>query len=104
VGLARVHFHGAPILLLDDCLSAVDVDTEKKLFEDLIMGAWKDHTRLLVTHRLSALNRVDRIYFMQEGEIIDTGSFDELLSRSAAFREYTMSIAQSATKKEDAHV
>jgi ABC-type multidrug transport system, ATPase and permease components len=101
VGLARVHFHGAPILLLDDCLSAVDVDTEKKLFEQLIMGAWKDRTRVLVTHRLSALNRVDRIYFMKDGEILDVGNFDELLLRSPEFREYTMSIAESATKKEE---
>ncbi|MNT09712.1 putative multidrug export ATP-binding/permease protein [compost metagenome] len=101
VGLARVHFHGAPILLLDDCLSAVDVDTEKKLFEDLIMGAWQNRTRLLVTHRLSALNRVDRIYFMKDGKIVDVGSFDELLARSPEFREYTMSIAETATKKED---
>ncbi|UOF01598.1 ABC transporter ATP-binding protein [Bdellovibrio reynosensis] len=99
VGLARVHYHQAPILLLDDCLSAVDVDTEQKLFDQLLIGAWKDRTRLLVTHRLSALHRVDRILFMEDGRIIDQGTFEELLARSEKFREYTTSVAKEATEK-----
>jgi ABC-type multidrug transport system fused ATPase/permease subunit len=106
VSLARVHFHSAPILLLDDCLSAVDVDTEKKLFEDLIAGAWEERTRLLVTHRLSALHRVDRILFMEEGRIIDQGSFEDLLARNEKFRAYTTTVAKEAVaqQKEQAHV
>jgi len=92
VSLARVHFHKAPILLLDDCLSAVDVDTEEKLFTQLLNGAWAERTRLLVTHRLSILNRVDRIIFMQEGRIIDQGTYAELMARSQLFRDYTMSV------------
>ncbi|MEN0059701.1 MAG: ATP-binding cassette domain-containing protein [Bdellovibrio sp.] len=105
VGLARVHFHQAPIMLLDDCLSAVDVDTEHKLFEELLLGAWEHRTRLLVTHRLSALHRVDRILFMEDGQIIDQGSFEELLARNQKFREYTTSVAkESATSQEVSHV
>lgn len=96
VGLARVHFHQAPIMLLDDCLSAVDVDTEHKLFEQLLLGAWAERTRLLVTHRLSALHRVDRIFFMEDGQLVDQGSFEELLARNQKFREYTTSVAQEA--------
>lgn len=102
VGLARVHFHQAPIMLLDDCLSAVDVDTEHKLFEQLLLGAWKSRTRLLVTHRLSALHQVDRILFMEEGRIIDQGSFEELLARNQKFREYTTTVAKEATEKQEA--
>lgn len=93
VSLARVHFHEAPILLLDDCLSAVDVDTEEKLFTQLLNGAWAERTRLLVTHRLSILCRVDRILFMQEGRIVDQGTYEELMNRSSLFRDYTMSYA-----------
>lgn len=99
VGLARVHYHQAPIMLLDDCLSAVDVDTEHKLFEQLLVGAWADRTRLLVTHRLSALHRVDRILFMEDGQIIDTGTYEELLARNAKFREYTTSVAKESAEK-----
>lgn len=106
VGLARVHFHKAPIMLLDDCLSAVDVDTEQKLFEKLINGAWKDRTRMLVTHRLSALTKVDRIIFMEEGHILDQGTFAELLARNQKFREYTTTVAKEASSKalEASHV
>lgn len=99
VGLARVHYQKAPIMLLDDCLSAVDVDTEHKLFEQLLVGAWVHRTRLLVTHRLSALHRVDRILFMQEGEIIDQGTYEELLARNQAFREYTTTVAKESVEQ-----
>ncbi len=92
VSLARVHFHKAPILLLDDCLSALDIDTEEKLFSQLINGAWAERTRLLVTHRLSILHRVDCILFMQEGSIVDRGTYFELMGRSQLFRDYTQSV------------
>ncbi len=101
VSLARVHFHQAPILLLDDCLSAVDVDTEQKLFDQLLLGAWDNRTRLLVTHRLSALHKVDRILFMEEGRIIDQGTFEELLARNEKFREYTTTVAKEATAAQE---
>lgn len=100
IGLARVHYHQAPIMLLDDCLSAVDVDTEKKLFDELIAGAWKERTRLLVTHRLSALTQVDRILFMEEGQILDQGTFEELLARNQKFREFTTTVAKEESKKQ----
>jgi ABC-type multidrug transport system fused ATPase/permease subunit len=95
VSLARVHFHKAPTLLLDDCLSAVDVDTEEKLFTQLIDGAWAERTRLLVTHRLSILHRMDRILFMQEGSIVDSGTYAELMDRSPLFRDYTQSVVEA---------
>lgn len=101
VSLARVHFHQAPVLLLDDSLSAVDVDTEQKIFDQLLLGAWENRTRLLVTHRLSALNRVDRILFMEDGRIIDEGTFEQLLARSPKFRDYTTTVAKEATAKEE---
>lgn len=94
ISLARVHFHRAPILLLDDCLSAVDVDTEEKLFTHLLAGAWGERTRLLVTHRLSVLHRVDQILFMQDGRIVDRGTYSELMSRSQLFRDYTQSVEE----------
>lgn len=100
VSLARVHFHQAPILLLDDCLSAVDVDTEEKLLNELVDGEWENRTRLLVTHRLSVLPRVDRIIYLQEGHIQGIGTFAELLASSQSFRDFTTSVAQETQRTE----
>lgn len=101
VSLARVDFYQSPIVLLDDCLSAVDVDTEKKLIRDLLVGptpddgavgGWKNRARLLVTHRLSVLRQVDRILFLEQGRLKAEGSFSELMRTSPEFREYTASL------------
>lgn len=101
VSLARVDFYQSPIVLLDDCLSAVDVDTEKKLIRDLLAGpspavgdggGWKNRSRLLVTHRLSVLRQVDRILFMEQGRLKAEGRFEELMRSSPEFREYTASL------------
>lgn len=88
IGLARAHFVDRPIVLLDDCLSAVDVNTEKKLLDDLILGEWKNHTRVLATHRLSVLPLCDEVLFLAEGEIKLRGKHDELLALSATYREF----------------
>lgn len=92
VSLARAHFFERPVVLLDDCLSAVDVDTESQLIRDLISGAWKNETRVLVTHRLSVLSQVDRIFFMESGRIVESGSLDELMARSQRMRDYVASV------------
>lgn len=100
ISLARVHYDTANILLLDDCLSAVDLNTENKLLQQLTQGAWKERTRLLVTHRLSVLPKVDRILFLKNGELIATGSYEELLKGNSPFKEFTATVAQSEAKEE----
>lgn len=91
ISLARAHYARASVLLLDDCLSAVDVDTERKLVEGLLNGEWRGRTRLLVTHRLSILDRVDRILFLKDGRIEAQGSLEDL-NGNAEFREFTASL------------
>lgn len=95
VNLARVHYLSQDILLLDDCLSAVDVQTEKALMIDLIGNEWKNKTRLLITHRLSILPFVDRIFFLKEGKLIASGTFNELIQNSEQFQEFTSSLENS---------
>jgi len=103
VALARAHFLRRPILLLDDCLSAVDVDTERKLISELIDGAWKDRTRLLITHRLSVLEKVDRVLFVEDGQIVATGKFEDLLRTSAKMRDFVASVRRGDAKVSDTH-
>lgn len=69
--LARAHYFDRDIILLDDCLSALDIHTEEKINETLLNGSWKKKTRILVTHRLSILPKCDRILFMENGEIVE---------------------------------
>lgn len=98
VALARAHFLRRPILLLDDCLSAVDVDTERKLIDELIDGAWKDRTRILITHRLSVLEKVDRVLFIEDGQIAADGTFRELLAKSQKMRDFVASVQRADAK------
>ncbi len=97
VSLARVNFLKTSILLLDDCLSALDVNTEEKILDSLLKGAWKDKTRILVTHRLSVLKHVDRVFFMSHGKILQAGTYQELLKSNAQFRNYTKTIEQAGS-------
>lgn len=95
VSLARADFHSSPILLLDDSLSAVDVDTEKLLMASLFFGKWKNKTRILVTHRLSVLPKADRILFFKEGELLAEGTYSELIRTNHEFKVYTSSLVDS---------
>jgi ATP-binding cassette subfamily B multidrug efflux pump len=85
VSLARVHFLNASIILLDDCLSALDVNTEEKLLDSLLKGAWAKKTRILVTHRLSVLPKVDRIFVMADGKIVRIGTYEEILRDKSGY-------------------
>jgi ABC-type bacteriocin/lantibiotic exporter with double-glycine peptidase domain len=99
VSLARVDFFQGPLILMDDCLSAVDVDTEHQLIESLIEGSWRQQTRILVTHRLSILDEVDRVIFLERGKIIAQGQFHELLQTNKKFREFTATVAKESLQE-----
>jgi len=88
IGLARAHYSDREFVLLDDCLSAVDVDTERRLIERLISGAWKKQTRLIATHRLAILPLCDEVIFLNDGRVEIRGSYEELLILSPRFREF----------------
>jgi ATP-binding cassette subfamily B multidrug efflux pump len=88
INIARAHHSDRKIIFLDDCLSAVDVDTEKHLIEELLSQEWKSHTRILVTHRMSVLPYCDRILFMENGKMSYQGGFRELCERVPRFREF----------------
>ena len=95
VSLARVDFYRAPIVLLDDCLSAVDVDTERKIVDSLLLNEWRERTRILATHRLTVLEKVDRVLFLKDGELVAQGKYTDLLRSNEDFRIYTSSVNQA---------
>lgn len=63
------------VVLLDDCLSAVDAHTGKALLDRCLLGALADKTRLLVTHALHVLDKTDYIYVMDQGRIVEEGTY-----------------------------
>jgi ABC-type multidrug transport system fused ATPase/permease subunit len=79
VGLARALITQAPVLILDDVLSAVDNETEKKIIANLRSHLDKN-TALIISHRYSALELCHEILYMSEGKIIERGSHQELLA------------------------
>lgn len=88
VGLARAYLSDPDLLLLDDPLSAVDHDTERKLCTRLLFGAWKKKTRIVVTHRLQHLHLFHKIVYLKEGKIISVGTFKDLLTTSLEFKSF----------------
>jgi ATP-binding cassette subfamily B protein/ATP-binding cassette subfamily C protein len=82
--VARMLARDADLLVFDDVSSALDARTEAQLWDGLFTET--DATCLVVSHRRAALSRADRIVLMQRGRIVDEGTLEELLARSAEMR------------------
>ncbi|KAH6909905.1 ATP-dependent bile acid permease [Coprinopsis sp. MPI-PUGE-AT-0042] len=86
VSLARAAYSKSDIVLLDDPLSAVDAYVGKKIMDDcLLNGPLAKRTRVLVTHSLHVLDKLDYIYVMDHGEIIEHGTYEDLMANSVVF-------------------
>ncbi|CAD6954568.1 unnamed protein product [Tilletia controversa] len=81
VSLARAAYYDADIVLLDDPLSSSDPLVGRHLMHKCIMGFMGGKTRLLVTHQLWALPLVDRIIVVDNGRVVEQGTYSDLLSR-----------------------
>ncbi|KAF9352484.1 hypothetical protein BGX26_009716 [Mortierella sp. AD094] len=85
VNIARAVYFDADVVLLDDPLSAVDAHVGKYLFKNCIMGALHGKTRVLVTHQLHVLPQVDYVICVKDGEIVERGTFQELMANEGEF-------------------
>jgi ATP-binding cassette, subfamily C (CFTR/MRP), member 1 len=85
INIARAAYNDADILLLDDPLSAVDAHVGRQLLEQCICGLMAGKTRVLVTHQLHVLPRADRILCMDQGRIVEQGTYEDLLSSGGNF-------------------
>ena len=76
---------GASILILDDSVSAVDTETERTIIHNL-RTTRKGKTTILIAHRVSTVEKMDKIIFVDDGRILAVGTHDELLASSDEYR------------------
>lgn len=86
VSIARAIIKNPDIVLFDDCLSAVDTETEEEIFHKL-QEVSKQKTALVVSHRVSSAKTADKIIVINNGEILQEGTHTELFSQSGYYRE-----------------
>jgi ATP-binding cassette subfamily B protein len=85
VSIARALIKDPKIFLFDDCLSAVDTETEEKILKSLFKVS-KGKTTIIVTHRISSAKNADKIIVLEDGNIIQYGSHDSLLETDGYYR------------------
>ena len=86
ISIARAILKNAPILIMDEATAFSDPDNENKI-QLAMKELAKNHTVILIAHRLSTVKNADCIYVLKDGEICESGNFDELNSKNGIFHE-----------------
>jgi len=86
LGLARAIFKDPQVLFLDEATSHLDIESEEKI-QDSLHKFFKTITAVVIAHRLTTIKEMDRILVMEDGQIIEEGSFDELYKKNGRFTE-----------------
>jgi len=91
IGIARALYNNPKVLILDEATSALDGITEN-IIMNTINNLSHKRTIIMIAHRLSTVRECDVIFLMEEGKIIDSGSYDELLGRNSKFNKMASEI------------
>jgi ATP-binding cassette subfamily B protein len=86
LSIARAIAKDPRLMILDDCLSAVDTKTENNILNNL-KRIMKDRTSIIISHRVSSAKLADKIIVVDDGEIIESGSYDELINSNGTFHQ-----------------
>ena len=91
IGIARALYHNPQVLVMDEATSALDNITEKQIIDsiDALKG---ERTIVMIAHRLTTVMNCDVLYMMDQGRIVDAGTYNELLARNPKFREMAKAV------------
>jgi subfamily B ATP-binding cassette protein MsbA len=84
IAIARALLKDAPVLILDEATSALDTESERRI-QSALAGLMRGRTTLVIAHRLSTVERADRIVVMRDGNVVETGTHAELLARGGYY-------------------
>jgi ATP-binding cassette, subfamily B, bacterial IrtB/YbtQ len=87
VSIARALLKSAPILLVDEATSALDTENEAAVVDALTADP-QSRTRVIVAHRLASIRHADRVLFLDDGQVVEDGPVDELLTEGGRFSEF----------------
>lgn len=86
VSIARAVMKNPPILILDEATSALDSESER-LVQEALSNLMKNRTSIVIAHRLSTIQHADEIIVIQNGEIIERGTHDELMAKKGMYKK-----------------
>ena len=86
IGIARALYHNNEILLFDEATSSLDGITEKNIMKS-IYDLGKERTIIIVAHRISTVKKCDLVYYLDKGNVIEKGTYNELVNKNNLFKQ-----------------
>jgi len=84
LAIARAFYQSSPLLILDEPTSAIDAEAEYEIFNNL-EKAYKDKTLILVSHRFSTVRNANKIFVIEDGEIVERGTHEQLIKKAGKY-------------------
>ena len=100
LAIARVYVSKTPIVIMDEPTSALDAISEQEIM-DLLFELLQDRTLIIISHRLAYIKKVDRIFYMDKGRIVEEGTHKALMEKKGLYEKLYTTQSQRFSREED---